>query len=204
MEWSLYLAGAIVILGIAFFIIFRSAINQLIHRIRSISKSGVSIDSAQKEVTTERDPRAEAEALLKELDSALIREAEEEVSKVLRERSLHGEEAKRVLLRYLAAAAIALGFEMSYRIIWGSQLSLLNYLNSQPDGQPAEALRPFYVSASSQYPESYKTYSFEQWLGFLKSQLLVREDGGQIRITVRGREFLTYLTRMGISYNKAG
>ena len=72
------------------------------------------------------------------------------------------------------------------------------------DGQPAEALRPFYTLAATQYPEAYNGYSFEAWLGFLRDQLLVREDGGRLRITVRGREFLTYLTRMGRSHNKAG
>jgi hypothetical protein len=138
------------------------------------------------------------------LDNTLIREVEERITTDLRQRNLLGAEAVPVLVRILAGMQIAFGFEETYRLIWGSQLSLLNYLNTQMDGQPAEALRPFYTLAATQYPEAYNGYSFEAWLGFLRDQLLVREDGGRLRITVRGREFLTYLTRMGRSHNKAG
>ncbi len=204
METGIYVAGTLVILGIVFMLIFRRPINQLIDRIRSISKSGISIDSTQKMVTAERDPRAEAEAMIRDLDSALIREFEDEISKDLSGRNLSGDAAVRVLVRYLAVTAINLGFEKTYRVIWGSQLNLLNYLNSLTTGEPAEALRSFYVLASSQYPEWYRGYSFEQWLGYLKGELLLTEDGGRLHITVRGREFLTHLTRMGYTYNKAG
>jgi len=204
MEFYIASAGTVAFLGIAFFIIFRQKINELIDRIRTIGKSGVSVDPAQKEATTERDPRAEAEALIRELDSTLIREVEEHITNEFQQRRLSGDEAFRVVKRYLAVTYIALSFEVTYRLIWGSQLNLLDYLNSQIDGQPTEALRPFYVLASSQYPEWYGGYSFEQWLGFLRDQLLIREDAARIRITVRGREFLTHLTRMGYMRNKAG
>ena len=203
MEASFYFAFAFVVVGIAFFLIFRQAIAALIGRIRSITKSGISTDPSQKAGTAERDPRAEAEALMRALDSALIREVEEGIKNDLAQRNLLGNEAVPVLIRYLAGMTIAMGFEESYRLIWGSQLSLLSYLNSQPDGQPAEALRPFYTLALSQYPEAYDAYSFEAWLSFLKDHLLLREDGGRLRITVRGREFLAYLTRMGRTYAKA-
>ena len=35
----------------------------------------------------------------------------------------------------------------------------------------------FSVLTSSQYPEWYQGNDFEQWLGFLRDQLLIREDG---------------------------
>lgn len=204
MNWGVYASSTIVILGIAFFFIFRTPINGFISRVRSISKTGITTDPAQKEAGPERDPRAEAEALMRNLDNALIREAEEGITNELRQRNLLGTEALPVLVRYLAGMQIAFGFEETYRLIWGSQLSLLDYLNSQVDGQPAEALRSFYVLAASQYPEVYTGYSFEAWLGFLRDHLLIREDGGRLRVTVRGREFLAYLTRMGRTRNKAG
>lgn len=203
MDAAFYFACAFVILGIAFFLVFRHAIAALIGRIRSITKSGISTDPSQKAGTAERDPRAEAEALMRALDSALIREVEEGIKKELGDRNLLGAEAVPVLIRYLAGMQIAIGFEESYRLIWGSQLNLLTYLNSQPDGQPTEAMRLFYTLASSQYPEAYEGYSFEAWLGFVRDHLLLREDGGRLRITVRGREFLAYLTRMGRTYAKA-
>jgi hypothetical protein len=204
MWWPLFMALAIVVLGIAFFLIFRAPVSNLLDRIRSISKAGISVAAPQKTAPAERDPRLEAEQLIRELDSALIREAEEAIQKDLEARNLSGEDSARVLRRYLAASWIGHAFEYIYRIIWGSQLSLLNYLNEQNLGEPVEAIRPFYTLAASQFPTWYTNYSFEQWLGFLKESVLVRQDDGMIRITVRGREFLAHLIRMGYTMNKAG
>jgi len=161
------------------------------------------LDPQQKESTTELNPRKEAESLMRELDSALTRELEDGIKDELGKKKLLGAEGIPVLIRYLAAMSITYVFSEVYRLIWGSQLNLLDYLNSH-NGQPAESLRSFYNLGATLYPEYYKEYSFEQWLGFLKDQLLIREDRGLISITVRGREFLTHLARVGLSKNKAG
>lgn len=144
MDTTLCVAVAIVILGLAFFFVFRQPIIGLIGRIRSISRTGITTDPArQQEGAPDRDPRSEAEAMMRALDSTLIREIEEHITNQFRERNLLGAEGVPVLIRYLASVSIILGFEQIYRAIWGSQLSLLTYLNTQPDGQPAEAVRPF-------------------------------------------------------------
>jgi hypothetical protein len=70
MWWALFIACAIVILGIVFFVIFRRPLSNLLDRIRSISKAGISVAAPQK--LAERDPRTEAAQLIRELDSALI------------------------------------------------------------------------------------------------------------------------------------
>lgn len=46
--------------------------------------------------------------------------------------------------------------------------------------------------------------SYEQWLTFLLDNLLLREDNGQLRITVKGCEFLTHLAKVGYTLNKVG
>jgi uncharacterized membrane protein YkgB len=144
MDTALYVAVAIVILGLAFFFGFRQPIIGLIGRIRSISRTGITTDPArQQEDAPDRDPRSEAEAMMRALDSTLIREIEEHITNQFRERNLLGAEGVPVLIRYLASMSIILGFEQIYRAILGSQLSLLTYLNTQPDSQPAEAVRPF-------------------------------------------------------------
>lgn len=203
MTWSFYGACVLVILGIAFFIIFREEIRKLIQNIRKIEKSGLTLYSAQKESPTDKDPKAEAEALMREFDSALLREMEDYISQDLRQRNLTGAEAVPVLVRHMATAYISLSFEATYRLIWGSQLAVIVYLNAHP-GQPVDAMRTFYVVAASQYPALYQGYPFETWLGFLKDSVLVREDGGALSITVRGREFLLYLTQNGYTMEKAG
>ena len=115
---------------------------------------------------------------------------------------LADKEQIKVLLRHYAATRIAYYFQGVYGLIWGSQLNALEFLNSNP--APRESLRALYVAGASQYPTVYTNDSFDRWLGFLESQLLVRNDGGQMGITIRGREFLTYLTKAGLSKIKAG
>lgn len=204
MDPEFYYSSTIIILGLAFFIIFRDQIGSLINRIRHISKAGIATDSKQKDLGPERDPRAEAEKLLADLDSSLVRETEDFIAQELTNRSIPGDEAQRVLLRYLAATHIAMSFEMTYRTIFGSQLRLLSYLNTQSLVMSSDSLRSFYVKASQVYPTAYEDYPFEKWLNYLKGSFFVREDNGLLSITIRGREFLAYLIRMGYSFDKAG
>lgn len=203
MGWPFYISLALLILGTVFLFAFRPEIRQLLQGIRRIDKSGLTISANQKESQAERDPRAEADALMRQFDSALLRETEDRVSEELGQRNLSGAEAVPVLIRHYASVLIAFQFEQVYRIIWGSQLSLIQYINTSP-GQPTEAVRAFYNIAASTYPAWYQGYSFERWLGFVKDQLLLREDRGLVNITVRGREFLLYLTRSGYPTEKAG
>ncbi|OFZ41517.1 MAG: hypothetical protein A3D92_08750 [Bacteroidetes bacterium RIFCSPHIGHO2_02_FULL_44_7] len=199
----MYMAIAVVLIFIAFFIIFRKQIIGLFPRVKSIGKGLVTLDSDQQKTKSEVDPQKEAESLMRQLDNVLIRETEDVIKAELGKKNLLGTEAVPVLIRYVAALSIAYTFSEVYRIIWGSQLNLLDYINSQ-NPQPSEALRVFYNSGEAQYPLIYSGYPFEQWLGFLKDQLLIREDKGLIAITVRGREFLAYLTTTGLTRNKIG
>lgn len=106
------------------------------------------------------------------------------------------------MIRYTAALSIAYNFLDIYHIIFGSQLSLLDHLNTHQQ-QPIEALRVFYDSVAPRYP-IYKEYSFEQWLAYLTTQLLIRVDNGLFNITNKGREFLSFLVQLGLTRNKIG
>jgi len=83
-------------------------------------------------------------------------------------------------------------------------LNAIDWLNGQTVAQPKETFRIFYSLAATQYPDFYRHYAFDNWLNFLKESVLVREDAGMLQITVMGREFLTHLTKTGLSRNKAG
>ncbi len=193
----------ITILGVVFLFMFRNQISDLILRIKSINSSGVTVGGSQKESLAEKDPREEAELLIQKLDSELVRETERLIKDDLANKKLGGSEAIPVLIKYFAVVYIEYLFLNLYRIIYGSQINLLDHLNTQ-NGQSREALQIFYNLGASQYPDIYKNYSYDQWLGFLKDQVLLREDQGMFRVTVRGREFLLYLARSGLSRNKAG
>jgi hypothetical protein len=56
----------------------------------------------------------------------------------------------------------------------------------------------FYDQVAQRFPERYANYSFESWVDFLKSNILIVVHPSQmIDITVRGRDFLKYLTHWG-------
>ncbi|MBI3324260.1 MAG: hypothetical protein HYZ92_03175 [Candidatus Omnitrophica bacterium] len=184
-------------------LIFRRQIIELFPRLKNIGAAYFN----QKGAGLERDLRVEAEALLRELDSELIREQEGIVKATLQNRCGLGVEAVPVLVRYFAVVSIAYRFLDTYMRIYGSQLSLLEYMNENQRvvaGEPIESLRTFYNLAAVQYPDIYKNDRFDRWLGFLKDSLLAREDGGRIRITIYGREFLAHMAKMGWSKDRIG
>jgi hypothetical protein len=205
LEGWLTLGGVLLILGLVALFMFRTPISGLLNRIRSIDRRGVRIDPAQQDgALVEKDPRTEAENLLRELEGPLIREIEDHVTKEFQTRGLAGDAGLRVAIRYTSALSIALEFERLYRLIWGSQLSLLSHLNTDRQGHTREALRAFYTLAATQYPETYDSISYDQWLAFLLGSILIREDHGRIQITVRGCEFITHLAKVGYTLNKPG
>ncbi len=186
-----------------FCFIFRSQIIDLFPRLKTLGFASFS----QKNRKPERDLRAEADTLLRELDNELIREQEKILSTELEKRCGLSVEAVPVLLRFLSAVAIAYRFLNDYMFIYGSQLSLLDYLNEDQrrlTGEPAESLRVFYSLAAVQYPSLYKNDSFDRWLGFLKDRIFLREDNGRMRITVYGREFLAHMVKMGWTKDRLG
>lgn len=194
------LPAAILLIALFFFLLFRKQIIALINRIKGIKvPGGVSLDLVEQRSTPEVNPRTEAELLMRQFDNVLILQTEENIRADFRQKNLLGVEGIPVLIRYTAALSIAYNFLDIYRIIFGSQIRLLDHLNTQ-QGQPIEALRVFYDSGASLYPE----YSFEQWVGYLRGQSLINDNNGLISITLKGREFLVFVTQLGLNRNKIG
>jgi hypothetical protein len=104
-----------------------------------------------------------------------------------------GLDREKYLVRVAAMRGMLLIFERAWLIIYGSQLKALHDLNIS-GLKTYDQLRTYYDDAVRQYPEGYKGITFEMWVGFLKSFVLVREhDPTHIEITIRGQEFLRYL-----------
>jgi hypothetical protein len=100
---------------------------------------------------------------------------------------------EKFLIRLLASVVTIASFERTWLTIFRSQLNALHDLNIRI--RTHDELRRHYEEAAKVYPQIYvEGSSFEMWLGFLKTSVLVREYGPtQIEITVRGVEFLKYL-----------
>jgi hypothetical protein len=118
-------------------------------------------------------------------------------------RNAQGEKITEV--QYLTTLAAILTiialFEKAYGTIWGSQLQLLQSLNSSP--QSIESARTFYDRAAQDFPAAYQHYSFEQWIGFLvESVLITKGSDNQFSITLRGRGFLRFIVDSGYSFAK--
>lgn len=111
-----------------------------------------------------------------------------------------------ILIRNLAynqAIAVA---ERTYRLIFGSQLLLLKFLNVGGQPKTDSEMRPFYERAKKKNPKFYGSYSYEDWRKFLLDQSLITRDQGHDAywISASGRAFLTWLTSQGLNEEKAG
>ena len=103
-----------------------------------------------------------------------------------------------VLIKHLAGTQVLLAFERIHSSIFGSQIFLLKKLNEVAgQGRAEEYVNNHIDYVKEQYPEQLGNWSFEQYLSFLYSQLLIVRHGDQIHITNMGVEYLTWLARNG-------
>jgi hypothetical protein len=108
-----------------------------------------------------------------------------------------------LLVKHLAVTQLWLRAEIIYRTIFGSQIQLLKSLNTRPGSTTIELLE-FYEQAKTNFPKLYETYSFGQYLQYVRNQGLISEDAPEhYIITVAGREFLKWMTDRGLADTKA-
>lgn len=200
MDW-LILPGTIVVIALIFMLVFRKPIARMIGRVKKIGKGGFELDAEQAKNETPQSPAKTADDLIRGIDSQLVREIEDAVKPQLD--GMSDPEKIKALSRLFAASLWGYMATNTYRLIFGSQISAIEFLNAN-QAIPRDSLRTFYAAAVTQYPDFYQSYSYDQWLGFLESQMLIRHDVGLIGITVRGQEFLHHLVRDNLSKVKAG
>jgi len=169
--------------------------------------AGVRVSAkAQEQRYVEARPEiSKVEELAKSFQSPLLTEVEEQVRKSLDAFSKNPEEREKVLIKFLATNQIAVFFERTHFLIFGSQLAALQFLASSPNIlEDPDSLRPFYEQAKSKNSDFYGSYRFESWFSFLQSQLLITQQNQKVGITVRGKEFLKYLIDRGYDFKKGG
>jgi hypothetical protein len=93
--------------------------------------------------------------------------------------------------RALTVASIYFQFEILWSSIYASQIKALQALNNRQ--LKRENLSHFYEEVAKASPSSYANYSFDEWLGFMQTQTLIRYDGDLIGITIKGKDFLRFL-----------
>jgi hypothetical protein len=102
------------------------------------------------------------------------------------------------------AKFIGIGFwgylhEITWAYIYRSQIAALTELNANGGLLPIASIRAHFDKAAVEYPTTYAHYSFQQWMNFLETQqgLFVRHPSDMIEITLRGRDFLKFMTHWG-------
>lgn len=105
------------------------------------------------------------------------------------------------LQRALAETRLRAGHEYTYNRIFGSQILGLRRLDEASVATVDEAEK-FFEPFSRQFPDVYRNYGFEGWLGFLISNGLVNRTGDHLRVTEFGHDFLVYLREARLSEDK--
>ena len=101
-------------------------------------------------------------------------------------------------VKLLAVGLISYNYDMIWSNIFKSQLLALLELNRQNGLLPLAAFKTYYDQAALSDPTPYAHYSFDQWLAFMQSQLLIiRHPSDMVEITHRGKDFLKYLLHWG-------
>ncbi len=135
-------------------------------------------------------------------DNVFLREVETLVRQQSDQYKGSDTDRERFLVRFAASTLGVALFEWIWWQIFGSQLRMLQIMNSKPLN--FEEARQFYEQGPLSRPDFYKTYTFEQWLTFLRGIGFILETGISLQITIRGREFLKYITHCGYDISIRG
>ncbi len=106
------------------------------------------------------------------------------------------------LVKYSEALYLILSFERIYNLIFGSQLYILDYVNTDRS-QAKNDLKTFYDAAKDKYPDFYSAYSYDDYFDFLVAhELVIIKSNDCCEITWLGRDFLKYLVETAKTINK--
>jgi hypothetical protein len=199
LNWPL----AVLIFSLVFALIFRKAIERFIDRVKSVSRDGVSTDSITNDQIQQSKTQV-VEDFMRQGDSVLLKEVESAIKANLEEKGLDASsDTAKVLIHHLAATQIALEFEQVYSMIFGSQLYLLKNLNElKGSGLDSDSIQKHYENVKTHFSDSFPSWSVGQYMNFLTSRFLVRQELDRYHITVRGAEFLLWIVRESRRENK--
>ena len=145
--------------------------------------------------------------VLREFESPAVIEIEDNIHAELEKRKLlpapnARDGAFKLLSRALAKVILHSQYDAIYGVIFGSQINLLVHINGQNNiGEAEKAIREYYLRKQSEF-EKLKDYSFDSYINYLTSAVLLKKEGDIYKITVKGRDFLQYIAASGKSFTK--
>lgn len=199
-----------IILAVSLFICFRKNLAGLIDRITIIKGPGgteLRTDEQKKAQEIEGKNNLKSENFQK-----ISPEAKKQVESVKKDFKSKLEREKKnkegeinYLLEQLSLKTTEIEFERIYRVIFGSQISLMRDLLSQsPRGRNGEFLAFYFLSAKKVWAPAFDNWSTDQYLAFLmNSDLIFYNAQQQIwQITDKGISFLQYIGNLNYPENK--
>ncbi|MCU0423866.1 MAG: hypothetical protein MUC81_13755 [Bacteroidia bacterium] len=192
------------ILVLIIVLLIKKPIVDLINRVTKIGHGGTSFEAEQQKSAEKQEKRQ-----ISNVDRALglfrLETVEIFKSAVLQEINLDSipteKEKTELLMNYSIALYIIKHYELIYNSIYGSQLLILQQLNTFTY-EDNESLKRYYDYAVERSPKFYDNYSYEEYIEFLYSFNLIVLENGRVIITVLGIDFLKYITETGKTLNK--
>src|ERR1035437_1138211 len=131
--------------------------------------------------------------------SPITAEIENNVKIIAQQYSPNDKEA--FYARFIGVGAVAYQHDVTWFTIYGSQLLSMEEMNSR-GLVPVADLKKHYDKAVADYPKTYGNYSFDQWLTYMKSRMLIANYPSQmVELSFNGRDFLKYLAHVGTKIN---
>ena len=200
------------ILVLVIVLILRKSIINLVDRIQKFGIGGVSAEARQqKNDQAETLPKQDEKKFdTKNLDKALNQFSDSTINHFANlvdtetsQKEINDFKDKSdVLYKYSQLLYLLNSFNRLYEVIYGSQLSILNKINTTAN-ETKDSVKSFYDDAARYYPDFYSAYNYDEYFGFLISQgLLVQQENETISISAYGRDFLKFLIDTGKPLNK--
>ncbi len=188
----------VLLVGLVLTFAVGSVMLQIVDRVRgssALKARQANVNPAQTNVA--HPTVVQLEEMYRIFDGPMLRETEANVRARFDE--IEPTEREAFLSRTITMLMVLSIYEMAWLNIFGSQLRALNQLNNRM--LTHEELRHFYDEGAANLPQLYQNRTYESWLAFLRTSVLVRDEGDRIQITVRGREFLRYVVQSGYDQN---
>lgn len=202
------------LITIIIFLILKDPIKNLINNIKRIGYGNTALET---NFTNNQKDETSILELLGDgndesyIDNALIKfsevsrlEAEQIVENETKISTVEGFQNKYDrIYKYSKLLVMIKSFEKVYDTIYGSQIRLLQRLN-HTSVETKSSLKLYYDNAVKNYPDAYKTYSYESYLNYLKSKglIVMQEQDENIQIAHFGVDFLRYLLEGNLSVEK--
>jgi hypothetical protein len=193
------------VLILIIFFVLRKEIVSLVNRVTKIGLAGTTVEAQQQQKVQGQEKKKISNI---ERSLGLFREETIELFKgfVFKETDIdnikNDNDKIEHLLNYSVIIYILKHFGTIYDSIYGSQLLILQQLNSSTS-EDMNSLKHFYDKAVEQNPKGYEDYSYESYLNFLTSFNLIVQERDKIKITILGVDFLKFITETNKSFNKA-